>query len=165
MMLPWLLAGAFAIILGADVRAAAAPALSPADEAAAFEAAGFARKGAQWRGDCEDPGTASYAPPVIETVRDLNGDGRPEAVIVEGSTFCHGMTGQGFQLVSQQADGTWKRMAGETGVPRVLATRGTGGWPDLEVGGPGFCFPVKRWNGREYYPHRMEYEGKPCRRK
>jgi hypothetical protein len=50
-------------------------------------------------------------------------------------------------------------------VPRFLATRGKDGWPDLEVGGPGFCFPVQRWNGRAYAQHRMEYEGKPCRRK
>jgi hypothetical protein len=31
---------------------------------------------------------ARRLPPVIETVRDLDGDGRPEALIVEGSTFC-----------------------------------------------------------------------------
>ena len=165
MMLAWLLVGTLAIVPGAEVRAASPAGLSPADEVAVFKAAGFVKKGKQWRGDCEDPGTAAYMPPVVETVRDLNGDGRPEAVIVEGSTFCYGMTGQGFVLVSQQADGSWTRLARETGVPRFLATRGKDGWPDLEVGGPGFCFPVQRWNGRAYAQHRMEYEGKACRRK
>jgi hypothetical protein len=145
-------------------RAAPAPTLAGADEAAAFRAAGYAKQGKHWRGACDDPGTASYMPPVIETVRDLNGDGRPEAVIVEGGTYCYGNTGQGFQLVSQQADGSWRLIMGDTGIPNFLATRGGDGWPDIEVGGPGFCFPVKRWNGRAYVQHRMEYEGKPCRR-
>ena len=36
------------------------------------------------------------------------------------------------------------------------------GWPDIQVGGPGFCFPVLRWNGKEYILNRHEYEGKPC---
>ncbi|MCU0767424.1 MAG: hypothetical protein MUE39_08630 [Gammaproteobacteria bacterium] len=162
-MIHLLLAGSLAGLLVTEARAA--PALSPPDEAAAFAAAGYVKKGAQWRGDCEDPGSASYVPPTIETVQDVNGDGRPEAVIVEGSAFCYGMTGQAFVLVSQQADGSWKQVARAVGVPRFLSVRGTDGWPDLEVGGPGFCFPVQRWNGRQYAQNRLEYQGKPCRRK
>ena len=34
--------------------------------------------------------------------------------------------------------------------------------PELEVGGPGFCFPVLRWNGRAFAPSRHAYDGKPC---
>ena len=150
------------VLLATQASAAGAP-LSVADEAAAFKAAGYVQKGKHWRGGCDDPGTASYTPPVLETVRDLNGDGRPEAVIVEGSVYCYGNTGQGFQLVSQQADGSWRRVFGETGIPSFLAARGADGWPDIEIGGPGFCFPVYRWNGREYVQHRKQYEGKPCR--
>ncbi|CAD5110568.1 hypothetical protein [Zestomonas carbonaria] len=141
--------------------AATAAQLSPQDEAAAFRAAGFKQQGQQWR-LCDDPGTSSYTPGTIETVRDLNGDGRPEVVISEGSTFCHGMTGMGYSLVSQQADGSWKLMDSSTGIPSFLDTKGTDGWPDIEVGGPGFCFPVVRWNGREYALHRQQYQGKPC---
>jgi hypothetical protein len=88
------------------VHAGSAP-LSPADEAAAFKAAGYVHKGKHWGGDHDDPATASYMPPVIETVRDLNGDGRPKAAIMEGGTYCYGNTGQGLQVVSQQADGSW----------------------------------------------------------
>jgi hypothetical protein len=44
-----------------------------------------------------------------------------------------------------------------------LTTKGVGGWPDIEIGGPGFCFPVERWNGKQYVLHRYEYEGKRCR--
>jgi len=142
--------------------AAAQVALSPADQAAAFKAAGFAKRGAQWQG-CGDPGTASYTPGKIETIRDLNGDGRPEAVITEGSTFCFGSTETGYVIVSKQPDQSWKQIAGGPGIPQFLATKGVGGWPDVEIGGPGFCFPVERWNGKAYVLHRHQYEGKACR--
>lgn len=151
------------------VAALAAPAkLSPADEAAAFRAAGFKRVGTQWQA-CGDPGTASYSPGAIESVADLNGDGRPEAIITEGGTYCFGNTGQGYTIVSKQAPsptdkgGRWTRITGGTGMVGVLKTKGMGGWPDLEIGGPGFCFPVERWNGRAYVLHRHQYDGKACR--
>ncbi|MCX8476719.1 MAG: hypothetical protein MT490_13045 [Sphingomonas sp.] len=137
-------------------------ALSPADQAAAFRAAGFKLEGRQWKA-CGDPGTAGYMPGAIERVVDLNGDGRPEAVITEGSGYCFGMTGTGYAIVGKQADGSWKRIAQGPGIVTVLATRSAGGWADIEIGGPGFCFPVLRWNGRAYVRVRHEYEGKPCR--
>ena len=98
----------------------------------------------------------------ISEVRDINGDGRPEVIITETGTACHGMAGEGFSLLSLQPDGRWTLMAAATGMPIFLSTRGVGGWPDLQVGGPGFCFPVLRWNGRAYALHRHEYEGKRC---
>ncbi len=142
---------------------ASPPVLGPADRDAAFRAAGFTRRGNDWRSDCDDPGTASYGPGAIDQVADLNGDGRPEAVIVESGTYCYGHTGTGFTLVGKQADGRWARITGSIGIPEFLATKGVGGWPDIEIGGPGFCFPVERWDGREYRLHRHQYEGKACR--
>ena len=135
--------------------------LSPTDEAAAFKAAGFALKGKQWRA-CDDH-SASYTAGAIEEVRDLDGDGRLEALVTEGSTDCYGNTGVGYSLVSQQANGTWKLMTKGIGQVTFLTTKGVGGWPDIEVGGPGFCFPVLRWNGNEYVLHGHQYEGKSCR--
>jgi hypothetical protein len=137
--------------------------LSPADEAAAFRAAGFARGGGVWRSGCDDS-TAGYTPGRIENVIDLNGDGLPDAVISEGGTYCYGNTGQGYWLVSKLASGSWKLMANGTGILEFLKTKGADGWPDVSVGGPGFCFPVERWNGREYKLQRWEYEGKACKR-
>lgn len=148
----------------AAVASAAPPApsqLSTADQAAAFRAAGFALKGKQWQA-CGDPGTMSYTPGAIEQVKDLNGDGRPEAVITEGSTYCFGMTGTGYSLVSKGADGKWTLIDQQQGIPEFLTTKGAANWPDIQVGGPGFCFPVVRWNGREYVLNRHEYEGKRC---
>jgi len=158
--------------------APAAPAAAPAAAAASapaggetardtaiFRAAGFQQIRGHWESGCYDPGSGSYYEPgAISEVKDLNGDGRPEAIVTEGTTYCYGMTGQAFWLVSQQADGTWKLLANETGIPEFLKTKGVGGWPDISVGGPGFCFPVIRWNGRTYALNRTEYEGKPCKR-
>jgi hypothetical protein len=137
--------------------------LSPADEAAAFKAAGFKQRGKQWRSDCDDPGTPSYTPGAIDRVIDLNGDGRPEALITEGGTHCYGNTGQGYFVVTRLADGGWKRVTSGTGIAEFLKTKGADGWPDLVVGGPGFCFPVQRWDGREYKLQRWEYQGKACK--
>ncbi len=147
----------------APIVLASAPPLSDADRDAALRAAGFEQKDGHWRSACEDSGTPSYTPGAIETVRDLNGDGRPEAVVTEGGTYCYGHTGTGFTVVSKQADGTWKAIHSATGMASFRNTKGADGWPDIEIGGPGFCFPVMRWDGREYRLQRHEYEGKPCR--
>jgi hypothetical protein len=148
------------------VSALASPALaqdilSLDEQAAIFSAAGFERVGGQWQG-CGDPGTASYSPGEILEVRDLNGDGLPEAIVGESSAYCFGMTGMGYVLVSSASDGSWRKITEGAGILTVLASTGEGGWPDLEIGGPGFCFPVARWNGREYAIHRHQYEGAPC---
>lgn len=135
--------------------------LGPDDDAKAFAAAGFVLETDGWRG-CGDPGSASYVPGQIEQVADLNGDGQPEILISESSSFCFGMVGMGYSLVSRQADGAWKLIASGPGIVTFQQTRGAGNWPDMEVGGPGFCFPVLRWNGSEYLAHRNQYDGKPC---
>lgn len=152
-----------AIAAGMTSATDAPATLAAADQAAAFKAAGFSQRGGQWRSPCDDPGTASYSPGRIDQVRDLNGDGHPEAVITEGGTYCYGMTGTGYAIVSQQADGRWKLISSATGIPNFLGSKGAGGWPDIEIGGPGFCFPVERWNGKAYVLHRHEYEGKRCK--
>ncbi len=152
-----------AVFLFALLAAAAAP--GPAEQAAIFKAAGFARRGGAWKsGNCDGMESASYSPGSIDTYRDLNGDGRAEAVVNEGSAACYGNTGVHFWLMSKQANGSWKLMMSATGMPEFLGVKGVGAWPDIELGGPGFCFPVYRWNGRAYAINRFEYEGKRCKR-
>ncbi|MFN3288736.1 MAG: hypothetical protein ACK40H_09825, partial [Sphingomonadaceae bacterium] len=135
--------------MAAALPAFAAPAgpLAPAQMAAAMRAAGLSEAGGTWRSEtCRAVDPASPAPARLETQGDLDGDGLPEALILEGGP-CWGTAGQAFWLVSQRAEGGWALMAQGIGVPRLLATRGTGGWPDIEVGGPGQCLPILRWNG------------------
>jgi len=83
-------------------------------------------------------------------IRDLNGDGRSDAVITNFGLECFGNTGQGFVLVTRDASGAWRKLYESGGVPEFLPTRGVGGWPDIVNGGPGFCFPVLRWTGSAY---------------
>jgi hypothetical protein len=145
---------------GASVEPGTAGRLAAADQAAAMRAGGFVLKGGAWHG-CDGQSDARIAP---EDVRDLNGDGRPEVVITDESTDCYGMTGQGFALVTQGPDGQWRKVEGEAGIPTFLKT-GAGGWPDLEVGGPGLCHPVLRWNGQAYaFHHDKEERRGACRR-
>lgn len=125
--------------------------LSSAERAAAFKAAGFKLEGGKWRG-CGDPGTATYRAGALEAVRDLNGDGRPEVLIVEGSTYCFGSTENGYVLVSKQADGSWRRITAVPAFPAFFAPKGQGvagyrgGWArfllsDRGVERPRICAP------------------------
>lgn len=147
------------MLLLAAMFALAAPA---AEEAAIFKAAGFRKLRGEWHTDC-DQGGAGYEPGAIDTFRDLNGDGRAEALVTEGGTFCYGNTGTGFWLLTKAAGGRWTVLHRSQGIAEFLPTRGVNKMPDISVGGPGFCFPVLRWNGKAYVTHRLEYEGKACK--
>lgn len=139
---------------------AATPVAVPAVEREAIlSAAGAVKRGKRWAICGDDPNAAAR----IDRIADLNGDGRVEAIVSEDGSFCHGMTGTGFVLLGKLADGKWKKLYDSTGIPEFLKTKGVAGWPDLSVGGPGFCFPVLRWNGRAYAYHRSEYQGRRCK--
>jgi hypothetical protein len=144
-----------------DAPSAAAPAaneLTVGERAAIFKAAGLAQRGQDWVG-CDGNSTASIEK---DGVRDLNGDGKPEAIVTESGTACYGNTGQGFYLLTQAAPGSWTQLYSSPGIPEFLGTKANG-WPELEVGGPGFCFPILRWDGKTYVFNRNhEYEPGAC---
>jgi len=149
------------VIWAASAEPLAPSSLTDAEQAAVFEAAGMSFDKV-WRAcDTGDTGAATE-PARIQELRDLNGDGRPEALVMEGGLFCYGHAGVGFFLVSKQGDGSWRLVIRGIGIPEFLGTPGSGGWPDISIGGPGFCFPIVRWNGNEYALHRFEYQGEPC---
>lgn len=126
-----------------------------------FEAAGFRLEDSNWHA-CDDPGTMSYVPGQVANTLDINGDGLSDAVLSEASGYCYGAAGQAYFIVVQQADSSWKVVDTGQGIPVFVETTGTDGWLDFEVGGPGFCFPVMRWNGEAYAKDRNQYDGKPC---
>jgi hypothetical protein len=131
------------------VTSAELPILAPDDLDAAFTAAGFQQAtDGRWIRCQEDPPTMSYMPGQAE-VADLNGDGQPEVWITESSLFCYGNTGSAFVLLTR-GDTAWRPLLEEVGIPAQLDERHDG-WPDIEIGGPGFGqFPVYRWNGHDY---------------
>jgi len=83
------------------------------------------------------------------SVVDLNGDGQPEVFTQVFGTCLGGMTGVFLNLFIKNSAGQWQPQFGFPGMYEILKT-GNKGYPDIEIGGPGFCFPVWRWNGREY---------------
>ncbi|MFZ5493390.1 MAG: hypothetical protein ACOY6E_12935 [Pseudomonadota bacterium] len=156
---PWILLTMLMAPVAYAAADAAAPALTDADQTAAFTAAGATRTKDMWTLCADDPNTIGAR---IETVADVNGDGLPDAVIVEESSFCYGFSGVGYAVISKLGSGEWRLMSRGSGVPEFLDARGADGWPDLLVGGPGFCGPVERWDGKQYALNRFEYDGKPC---
>jgi hypothetical protein len=132
----------------AAASASAEEGLSAADQAAAFEAAGFSASGNEYV-RCDDTVTASRQAGTLE-VADLNRDGLPEAFVKESSTFCYGNTAEAFVLVSKQANGAWKVLLDQVGIPVVRESQSMG-WPDIEVGGPGpGPFPSFSFDGAAY---------------
>lgn len=130
--------------------------LPPAsDQIAIFTAAGFVRRGGDWRTkDCEGLEGKSYSPGNLDSYGDLNGDGRFEVVISESSAICYGMAGSRFWILSKGTNGRWTVVASEIGLPEFLEGKGPAGWPDLQIGGPGSCLPIWRWSGRAYSLHK-----------
>lgn len=80
---------------------------------------------------------------------DLNRDGAEEVfVVLEGSLF--GDEGSTTALfIKSNGHGYQQQEDIRGGTPLLLDT-GSGGYPDLVIGGPDFEFPVYRWNGKAY---------------
>ena len=138
--------------------------LTPDEEKAVFLAANYKLINKEWR-KCYFEDDKTYEAGRIEEVRDINGDGLLDSVVTEASLFCYGNTGVSFSLVSKQVNGEWKYITSGVGYVNFLNTKGADGWPDIELAGPGFCFPVSRFNGEKYLFNRRAYDGKPCERK
>ncbi|MBM7060516.1 hypothetical protein JQX08_07330 [Pseudomonas sp. UL073] len=88
-------------------------------------------------------------------VVDLNQDGQPEVFTQIHGICLGGGAGVLLELYIKGRDGQWHGQFGFPGMYNVLTTKHQG-YPDIEIGGPGTCFPVWRWNGQSYALH------KPC---
>jgi len=132
------------------------------DEATLFHPPGFQREGAHW-GKCGDPATPGYEPGAIDRQGDFSGDGRPAAIVTEGSSACFGMTGSGYTLISQQADRTWAILSEETGgALRLLETSGAGRWPDIEIGVPPSASPSTAGTAENPTSTEWDMKGSPA---
>lgn len=92
-----------------------------------------------------NPGTGDIQ---IETV-DLNDDNKTEVFVSLGSTCMFGHAGIGVFLFTQTAPGRWQSHNLGAGMVVVQTTRHMG-YADVMIGGPGFCHPVLRWDGKTY---------------
>ncbi len=81
---------------------------------------------------------------------DMNADGKEEVFIVFGNSYTSGMTGSNAVLYIKDAAGKFQANLGfPSATPSMLPTKSKG-YPDLVIGGPGFEFPVWRWDGKTY---------------
>jgi hypothetical protein len=85
---------------------------------------------------------------------DINGDGKEEIFVSFGNTYTSGNTGQSIVVFVKDASGKYQRQLGFPGTVPDALPAATNKYPDLVIGGPGFEFPVWRWNGKEYALHR-----------
>jgi hypothetical protein len=82
--------------------------------------------------------------------RDMNGDGKDEVLVLYGNTCLSGMAGSSVALFVPDAAGKYHMQLGFPGIAADPKPEKSKGYPDLVIGGPGFCFPVWRWNGKAY---------------
>ena len=142
------------------------PTLGRAERTAIFRAAGayyYPRRGWALQFD-----TDHFERARIVRYSDLNGDGRPEAVVEQDSDMWYGNHGPGNFLLTKQASGKWRKVIfgpevfGDepTGGLEFMKTRGFGGWPDImveRVVGYG-CDLIFRFDGKTYALNRMRFE-------
>lgn len=146
---PITLAAAVGIALTASASFAigSSSALSQADLQAIYKALELKEHAGKLIDDCDEE-----VQPEIEAI-DLNSDGRPE-VFVTLSGACYGVAGAQLSLLIKNGKGQWQPNLGfPAGGYKVLTTTNLG-YPDIEIGGPGSCFPVWRWDGAQYEIHK-----------
>lgn len=86
--------------------------------------------------------------PSVEVV-DLNGDGVDEVFVNWGNTCTSGMAGRSVTLFIKNRSGQFIENLGFPGSSEKLPSRNKG-FPDLMIGGPGFCHSVWQWTGSKY---------------
>jgi hypothetical protein len=85
---------------------------------------------------------------------DMNKDGKEEIFISFGNGYTSGNAGSSITVYIKNASGVYAPHLGFPGMAPDVLTTSNLGYPDLLVGGPGFDFPVFRWNGKAYNNHR-----------
>jgi hypothetical protein len=96
---------------------------------------------------CDQPAQANV------TFSDWNGDGAQEVLAIYGNSCLSGFTGSSVTLFIRDAGGRYQPNLGFPGASADPKPTKNEGYPDLVIGGPGFCFPVWRWNGKQYVHH------------
>ncbi|MDH4048372.1 MAG: hypothetical protein OEW68_08590 [Gammaproteobacteria bacterium] len=107
--------------------------------------------------------------PVTEVV-DLNGDGSYEVFITWGNSCLSGHAGRSLTLFVKDRSGKYQYQLGFPAAGYDALERGVDGFPELLLGGPGFCFPIWAWDGDNYefkcnLPQEeggCEYQGNTC---
>lgn len=123
------------------------PKLSATELKVVYKTAGLKERGGKFMDACDQP-----VQPETKVV-DLNGDGQPEVFVMVGGP-CYGMAGGQLTLLIKNKQRRWKSNLGIPAGGYKLLRAKNKGYPDIEIGGPGLCSPVWRWNGAQYAIHK-----------
>lgn len=82
--------------------------------------------------------------------RDMNADGTQEVLVIFGNSCTSGHAGSSAALFIRNREGNLQANLGFPAASADPLPEKNGGYPDLLIGGPGFCFAVWRWNGTTY---------------
>ena len=85
-------------------------------------------------------------------LEDLNNDNIKEMFIIKYGSCLGGGAGMNVDLLIKQY-GSWESQFNFPGGYKILKETNLG-FHDILITGPGFCFPVWRWNGEKYESHR-----------
>jgi hypothetical protein len=96
----------------------------------------------------EDPNCGDLTPSV--EIVDLNKDGVQEIFVQWGNACTSGMTGRSLTLLIKDPAGDYHRQFGFPAADWVPVAMGEDDWPDLMLGGPGFCHPVWTFRAGAY---------------
>jgi hypothetical protein len=88
--------------------------------------------------------------PTQTEIIDLNGDGTAEVFVHWGNSCTSGHAGRSLSLFARDSSGVWNDQLGFPAFDYSALTASNAGYPDLEFGGPGFCFAVWSWTGGHY---------------
>jgi hypothetical protein len=88
--------------------------------------------------------------PTRTEVVDLNGDGAYEVFVYWGNTCTSGGTGSSLSMYAKDVSGHYRDLFGFPAFDYTALPTGQNGYPDLQFGGPGFCFAVWSWTGSNY---------------
>jgi len=88
--------------------------------------------------------------PTRTEVVDLNGDGIQEVFVYWGNACTSGSTGSSLSMFAKDSSGHYRDQFGFAAFDYTALPTGDSGYPDLQFGGPGFCFAVWSWTGSHY---------------
>lgn len=118
-----------------------------------------------WRDPDDRENVCEGAWAEIEEVRDLNGDGRPEAVVMADGDLCWGMNQRFISILHRTGEG-WRPLVGFQARFANYGFHARAGlaWPDIEIasGDETGCVGFLRWNGQIYIDGGTSAEGRIC---
>lgn len=83
-------------------------------------------------------------------IEDLNRDGIEEVFIIWGNTCASGHAGATVSLLIKDHSGKYVDNLSLPGTDYEKLSTTNHGFPDIKLGGPGFCHRVWRWDGKKY---------------